>query len=332
MKAKKEYAILIVIIVALGLYLVFRNPDRTQYELPQLSHVETAEITKIEVFKGDRSIALKKEGDDWHIQPEGYPADGDKVNKMLEAVDQLAVTALVSESKSYGLYDLDGDKKITVKAWSGDKLQREFDLGKAASSFRHTFVRLAGDDRVYHGLGNFRGKFDQTIDNLRNKTVLSFDQDEIEGIRLTQEKEDVTFVRTQLPVEVSTDQDEAAAESVQQPAVEMIWQTADGKTGDEAKLKGLFSTLSRLRCETYIDDKTKEDFKEPIYAIELQGAQAYTLSIFAKMDEEAKSYPSVSSINDYPFLLSERQAENLMKKYDELLKAPDESSTKQSGE
>ena len=212
MKAKKEYLILIVIIIALGLYLVFRSPDRTQYELPQLPNVETAEITKIEVSKGDKSVVLKKEGDDWTIQPEGYPADGDKVKRMLEAVEQLAVTALVSESKSYSLYDLDDDKKITVKAWSGDKLQREFDLGKAASSFRHTFVRLAGDDRVYHGLGNFRGKFDQTIDNLRNKTVLSFDQEEIEGIRLTQEKEDMTFVRPQVPVEVSTDQDEGKRE------------------------------------------------------------------------------------------------------------------------
>ena len=119
-------------------------------------------------------------------------------------------------------------------------------------------------------------------------------------------------------------------ESIQQPAVEMIWQTADGRKGDEAKLKGLLGTLSRLRCDTYIDDKTKEEFKEPIYAIELQGTQAYALSIFAKMDEEAKGYPSVSSMNDYPFLLPARQAENLMKKPDELLKEPDESSTKQS--
>ena len=49
-----------------------------------------------------------------------------------------------------------------------------------------------------------------------------------------------------------------------------------------------------------------------------------------KMDEEAKGYPSVSSMNDYPFLLADRQAENLMKKPDELLKEPDESSAKQS--
>jgi hypothetical protein len=323
MKAKKEYIILIAIIIALGLYLILRSPDRTQYELPQLPSIDIAKITKIEIAKAHTSITLKKEGDKWEFEPQGYPADTDRVKRMLETIQELTVTALVSESKSYGRYDLEDDKKITVKAWVGDKPTREFDLGKAASSFRHTFVKLAGDDRIYHARGNFRGQFDLSVDNLRDKAVLSFDQAEIDEIHITKGTKEVTFARTQMPVEVTASQDEGETEGAPAPDVEMIWQTADGKKGDKTKLNRFISTLASLRCEKYIDDKKKEDFTNPTYTIKLKDTQEYALSIFAKTDEEAKNYPAISSGNDYPFLLPEWQVNNLMKKPEELLKEPE---------
>lgn len=319
MKGKKEYIILVAVIVALGLYLVFRSPDRAQYSLPQLPEIDTAEITKIEIAKPEISIVLDREGDNWLIGPDAFRADRDKVKAMLETMDTLTVTALVSESKSYNRYELDDDKKISVKAWTGDELTREFDLGKAASSFRHTFVKLAGDDRVYHGRGNFRGTFDQTVDNLRDKQVLSFDPLDIHEMSITKDKEDLTLARAQRPVEVSPGQDGAEVEGAQQPGAQMIWQTEEGKRGNEKELNRMVTTLSNLRCETYVDDKNKEDFVAPIYTIVLKGAEEHTLNLFAKTDEEAKNYPAVSSGNAYPFLLPQWQVENLMKKPEDLL-------------
>ena len=321
MKAKKEYIILIAVILALGLYLVFRNPDRAHYSLPELSEIDAAGITKIEIAKPETIVTLEKEGDNWRIMPNGFPADGDKVKTMLETIDTLAVTALVSESKSYNRYELDDDKKISVKAWTGDRLTREFDLGKAASSFRHTFVKLAGDDRVYHARGNFRAKFEQTVDNLRDKHVLSFDPLDIQEMRITKDTQELVFTRTQLPVDVSPGQEAAEeADSSQQPgAPQMIWQTGDGRKGKQTELNRLVTTLSNLRCEKYIDDKKKEDFTDPIYTMVLRGAEDHTLNVFAKTDEEAKDYPAVSSGNDYPFMLPQWQAENLMKKPEDFL-------------
>jgi hypothetical protein len=39
MKIKKEYSILLAVIIALSLYLTLRNPDRTQYQLPEVPEV-----------------------------------------------------------------------------------------------------------------------------------------------------------------------------------------------------------------------------------------------------------------------------------------------------
>ena len=150
MKIKKEYIILAVIIAALLLYLSQRSTDRTLYKLPDVPEISNSDITKIEINKNSTPIAISKKGDRWTIGPNKYPADTLKVKNMLDVMEKLTLTALVSESKSYNCYNLDNDNKITVKAFGKDKLKLEFDIGKAASSFRHTFVKIAGDERVFH--------------------------------------------------------------------------------------------------------------------------------------------------------------------------------------
>lgn len=324
MKIKKEYSILLAVIIALSLYLTLRNPDRTQYQLPEVPEVDRKDISKIEIAKPDISIVLNKQGGSWHIAPQAYSADTDMVKNMLDVIEKLTLTALVSESKNYDRYNLNDNEKIVVKAWKEDTLRREFEVGKAATSYRHTFVKLAGDDRVYHARGNFRDKFDQTVDNLRDKTVLSFDQTEIREIRIAKGEQLMVFGRKQVPVEVTAGK-EAEVRSPPSPKAETVWQTAEGKKGDESKLSRLLTTLSNLRCEKYIDDRKKEDFTNPIYALQLKGLQEYTLSIFAKTDKSDKNYPAVSSANDYPFLLSDRQADDIMSNPDEMLQKSDES-------
>lgn len=319
MKIKKEYVILVAIILSIALYLILRNPDRTHYKLPIVPHVAKTDISKIEISKLDTTVVLKRKDKKWYIAPEGYLANTDEVEKMLDSMEKLFVTALVSESKNYSLYDLDDDKKITVKAWAGEALRRDFDVGKTASSYQHTFLKLSGDDSVYHARGNFRGNFDQTVESLRDKTVLTFSQSEIQEIQITKGKEVIAFSRTQVPVKVSTSKEDDA-DSQPEAESKTVWRTADGKEGDETKLNRLLNTLSNLRCEKYIDDQKKEDFTNPVYTFQLKGAQEYDLSIFAKKDKDGKSSPAVSSENDYPFLLPEWQTKSLMTKPGEMLK------------
>jgi len=324
MKIKKEYLILAMVILALSLYLILRNPDRTHYRLPNVPDISKADISKIEISKPEATIVLNKKDDTWHIAPEGYPADTAKVKSMLDVITKLTVTALVSESKNYGRYDLDDNKKIAVRAWTSDTLTRDFEMGKAAASYQHTFVKLAGDDRIYHARGNFRGKFDQTVDKLRDQTVLSFNQKEIQQINITQGGKAMALTLTQVPVEVAAGT-QAEGQRPEAQKTEGVWKAPDGKQADGAQLNRLLATLSKLRCEQYIKGREKEDFASPIYKIQLKGQKDYTLSIFEKAGKDAKTYPAVSSENDYPFLLPEWEVNNLMKQPADLLKKPAKS-------
>jgi hypothetical protein len=305
MKVKKEYLILAVLIVTLSLYVYFRQQDRTHYELPVLAEVPAAEITKIEITKGhDTILALVREDGGWVISPQGHPADAGKVTVMLESLRNLTLSALISESKSYERYGLGNDEKVSVKAWTEEGLQRDLDVGKEAPSLQHTFVRIGGDERVFHAQGNLKMRFDQTPEDLRDKGVLAFDPADVLTVELHDSKRSLRLTRKQDPNE------KGAARS--------SWESPEGPV-DEAGVTGLLTALSNLKCRAFIYDQAKEDFEDPVYTVTLEGLEKHSLMLFAKGEKNPEDRPALSSQNESPFLLPERQADQIMVPFERIL-------------
>jgi len=135
MKIKIEYIVLAAIIVCLSLYLVFQKSDEVGYSLPDISDIHKKDISKLEInIPSEETLVLNKDDNKWMIASRNYPADQGKVESMIDVIDELTLTALVSESENYSRYDLGDDKKINVNAWAKDTLIRSFDIGKAAST------------------------------------------------------------------------------------------------------------------------------------------------------------------------------------------------------
>lgn len=322
MKMKKEYIILVIVIIALSVYLVMRRDDRTLYELPEIPAVAQKDINRIQITKGKSVVDLTKKDDNWYIAPQEYPADNNKVRSMLDNLEKLTLTALVSESKNYNLYDLSGENGINIKAWHGDSLKRDIDVGKTASSYRHTFVKPAGDDRVFHARGNFRNTFDSNVDDLRDKAVLAFNEADIQQIQITDEKQSIVLKKTMPP-----DKEEAASDDKEEnapaPPQKSVWQAPDGQIVDEAAVNNLLNRLSNLRCDKFIDDRKKDDFTSPQLTIQFKGPQEYSLDIFALADEKDTEHPATSSGSNYAFLLSKSTAEAIMENSSKILKNPE---------
>ncbi len=344
-KVKKEYIILAVVIAALLLYLVLKKTDKVHYELPGLKPIETKVLTKIEIKKPDETLTLVKKDDKWLIDPKGYPTDETKITGITGTVKDLKLTALASKAKNYSRYDLAKDKVILVKAYQEDKVVREFGIGKTTPSNNHTFVKIEGDDNVYHAAKSFRRDFDKKTADLRDKVVMKLDKNEISEIQLDKkEGEKYLFTKTAKPVETpeekkaedktedkteekKTEDKEAAQPTPPTPPTETIWASADGKEGNKSNLDAILSQLADLKCDEYIEDKTPEDFKDPVFTVRLKGTKDYTLFIYEKFEKKNKEgesgvekYPMVSSESPYPFLLSKYAAERLMKKEEDLLK------------
>ncbi|MFP4533063.1 MAG: DUF4340 domain-containing protein [Desulfobacterales bacterium] len=314
MKSKKEYIILIAVAIVLVMYLLLHQSDRTLYQLPEMPDLSDKEISRLEIKTPDETIELKKEAGQWVLKPQGYKAAGDKIDKMIDTLKDFQLTALVSESKSYTRYDLSDDKKIMVKAWADGEPVRSFAAGKAAPSHRHTFVKLPDDPNVYHARNNFRRNFDQRLADLRDKTVLALKAEEIQAIELNHNNRQLKIARTQTEPEVavSADQPEAAEDAPEKP----MWQDTEGNEVEESDVEKLLNSLSELKCKSFINDREKSDFTDPIYEVTLTGPETYTLYIFEKAAEDDNTYPAVSSGSQYPFNLSAQKAETIMEAID----------------
>ncbi len=330
MKLKKEYLILVLVIAALAAYLLLRSEDHTHFQLPRLQTLESKQIDRLRITKGERNVELRKEDEQWVVGPKAYAADGVAVKNMVRAAADLTLTALVSESKSYERYGLADAQKIHVEAFAGKEKVRDFFVGRRAPTHQHTFVVLAGNPDVYHARGSMDNTYDRTIDELRDETVLKYEKSDISAVILNRGEQNATLTR-----KMKTPEKETAAEAGQESKnakPEFQWVDQDGNAVETADVDRLIAQLSELNCEDFMQDDAKEKLKAPLWTVTLKSDQKdHHLSLYDKEDKESTAYPALSSDTPYAFHLPKRRVETFEKSMDRLLKlAPSPDQKKQA--
>ncbi len=324
--------ILLGIIAVLLIYLLFgTGKNKMSYAVPRLKNLDQAELTRIEILGKDRSITLVGKEKNWTILPQEFPADPVKVEDMLDTIAGLTLTELAAEKEDYLRYELDQENRLNIKAFQGETLVREFDIGKTPSTYRHTFVRIADDTRVYYARDSFRSRFDSEVKDLRNKAVLSFDKNEISEISITQAGTTLVFTKKLVVKEPGPEtpatqegQEAAATQQPASPQEEEAWVSSDGRTGLKDSLDTVLSELSDLRCDEFLEDDNPMENLEPVFSVTLKGTKDYTLRIFVKQEDDNGKYPALSSENAFPFLLSTYKAERIIKKPQDLFPEEEE--------
>ncbi|MBF0303716.1 MAG: DUF4340 domain-containing protein, partial [Desulfamplus sp.] len=241
------------------------------------------------------------------VPDKAYPADQESITKMLDVIKTLKLSALVSESGNLTPYDLDNQNRINVIVKSKAEIVRKFEIGKNAPSFRHTFVRLDGSSSVYHAEKSFRRDFEKTIDDLRDKKVLSFDKNKISSI--TMKKGDsmkTVALKDGKPLDNSANQSQSNDTSKENEAVERI-----------------LTTLSDLKCHSFTNTDNKNEFKdngiEESAKITLKADADKEISLILYKKDIKENYPAISSENIYPFLLNTYEGNDIISKIDEAM-------------
>jgi hypothetical protein len=336
MKLKKEYILLTLVVVALVLYLSLRSANHDEEDLPQPAKIETAKINRLVVTdKENPPLELVKKDEKWFIEPQGYAADGIKVKNMVNAVAELALTALVSESKNYDRYELTPKTRLNVQAFGdGGTRLRTFDIGKSAPTQQHTFTLLDGDPRIYHARGQLRTTFDQNVEALRDKTVFDVDTESIVSLTIQKNGKRLAAAKVTPPKEAppasptpgpeaskeATATPTPAATPVEPPAAK--WQAEDGQALDKTDVERILGALARLQCDSYLDEpaKAKQTQGTALATLTFKNDQAeYSLSVFPKENETADKVPALASTTPYGFVLNEYRLKEIEKTIDKLL-------------
>ncbi|MEA1922451.1 MAG: DUF4340 domain-containing protein [Pseudomonadota bacterium] len=310
---KKEYLLLVIAIIGLGALLFYQKKGRTNYQLPVLP-VLPESVDRFVLEKDGQLTELHLADGKWVVGPQQYPANVARIEKMIAEVKSLKLTALISEKKNYQLYELTPEKKTKVALYHADQLLRELQIGKNSTSLQHTYVMLKDDPKVYQALGNLKSNFFVTIAELRDKKVLEISSEKLavlDEIILQQQKDGKTQVLRMLK-KVKPGSDSASGKT-QPPAPAAVWQQESGVSVTADAVAELLKNISELQCESFIDDRQPEDFKEAVYRVVVKGGgEEFSLDLFAQGDDK---YPAISSQTSYPFILPSWRADKIVKDF-----------------
>lgn len=306
-KFKFEYFVLIVIVIFSLLYLVFKKSDRVNYSLPELNKIEASDINRVEIKKENKIIVLSKRDDSWKIGEKLYQAETSVIDKILKDISTLNLVTLVSKRKNFTLYDLNESRKIEVKAFSGKELLRAFEIGKVASTYDHTYVKISDDTNVYQAEGSIRDDFDKNIDDLRDKTVLKINKNSITSLKIGKGVKE--FLITKIPLK-NVNKEETKEKLNKEKSYE--WKL-NGKKLDSDKIEALLNRFVSLDCSSFIYDKDEIVNVTPLFTVEIIADKKYFLKIYDRKEKDKGEYPAISSDIKYPFFLNAYTAEEIMK-------------------
>jgi hypothetical protein len=314
---KKEYFLLIFAIIALLAYLFLHNRGHDNYLLPQIPEIDETKIESIELIKDKQTINCFKNNGEWVVTKEKFSGNTRLIKEMIASIKNLTITTLISEKENFKRYDLDKTKSIKVIAKGENKVLREFTIGKAASTQKHTFITLKDQKAIFHASGNLRRVFNKSIDNLRDKQIQDIDIEEIKSIEIIKGDFKRLITRKELSKTDAAAETEANTENSTKEKIQ--WQVKDNADLKQESATSLVETLSDLQCASFLEGLNKTDFgkKVPLLKIILKTEKTFGFTLFPKTEQD--KYPGSSSQNKYLFLLHDYIADDIISEVNNLL-------------
>lgn len=162
---------------------------------PKIISVDAKQIEGIRLAKpGSDPIELAKLADSWEIaKPTPMHADQDAVNTLTTSLSALNADRLIDEHptdlKSFGLDSPTEEVDVTLKGGKTDKLL----LGSDTPAATGTYAKLEGDPKVYTIPTYTKTNFDKSVNDLRDKRLLTFNQDKLTSVVMTGKGTPVEF-------------------------------------------------------------------------------------------------------------------------------------------
>jgi hypothetical protein len=194
----------VVLLAGLGIGLYFSNKEKAAEAAkppsdapPKILALADANITKVALKKkGADETVLEKTNGKWQLTaPQAYPADQDAVNQLVSSAANVTADRVVEDKASnlsaYGLNSPSLEVDITGKGGKVSKLE----IGDDTPTNSGSYAMLEGDPRVFTVASFVKTGIDKSANDLRDKRLLTFDQDKLSRVELIAKKQDIEFGR-----------------------------------------------------------------------------------------------------------------------------------------
>ena len=163
------------------------KPESTTPAAPKILALGEDQIESIRIAKtGSDAIRLKKTAEKWgSAEPTVFDADQDAVKSLVSSLAAFNGDRVIDENPAdlgtFGLKDPAVEIEVTVKGGTSNKLQ----FGSDTPSGSGTYVKLSAASKVYTVPASVKANFDKSVTDLREKHLLTFNQDKLTGLTVT---------------------------------------------------------------------------------------------------------------------------------------------------
>ena len=242
---------------------------------PKLMDIPEAQIEGIDLKKKDGSaLTLQRQNGKWTITaPEALPADQDSVNGVASSLSPVTADSVVEDKPAdLNKYGLNAPSlTVTIHEKNGKSDQLVFGDDVPAGSL--VYARTGSGPRIYTVASSVKTSLDKSLNDLRDKRLLTFDQNQLTGIEIVSGKTDVAFGKNNAnewqiikpqPYRADNFQVEELLRKLTDAKMDLTGSAEDAKKTDAAYAAGKPAALAKVTdasgTQTLDVRKNKDDY------------------------------------------------------------------------
>lgn len=299
MPTKKILILSVVLAVLAAAALFVQGPGRRhrgRERAEVFPGLDPAAVASVTIARPEGTLLLSRAGEgEWRaggVGEEGYPGDGEAVDRALGDLGRLRMEAVAStnlEKKSSFGVDEERGIGVRLESSSGDLLA-EFVVGDGGPDFFSGYLLKEGGDRVLLVSSNLRSVYGRSLSEWRDRKIVTLEAGGI--VTVTIERGEGRFT-----LEKGEDGE---------------WSTA-GRPVDRQAVKDYLEKLVNLRAAAFPGpEEAKEAFDEKAATILLGTGEESLLLTVGALKEESGQYAVRTDASDVVYLVSRYSAEALL--------------------
>jgi hypothetical protein len=192
MKPKGLLIAVVLLAVLGGLYIWSNKRQDAAARTPaadtttKLLTIPDDQFQEIRLKRGADTLALVRDNGKWRITaPQAYPADPDATSSLMTSLGSVSADKLIDDKATdLAQFGLD-NPTLDVSVVRKDGKTNELLIGADTPTNSGSYAKLAGSDtRVFTVASFVKTGIDKSLNDLRDKRLMTFDQDKITRVQL----------------------------------------------------------------------------------------------------------------------------------------------------
>lgn len=256
------------VLLVIVYFFVKPEPERTaSYSIKDLGlKVDSGYISKIEIYRNQKSITLEQQSDKWLItSPIKYPADEMSVTTLLSSAAKLKILSLISSNpEKQKNFQVDSSTGTILSFHDKRGKTTSFILGKMGPTYMESYLRPINSNDVYLSEGINSWTVNKDIREWRDKNILKLEKDSIKQLIIESGKDIVALTKS-----------------------ENTWFLEDDSV-ETNKMQTILNAISSLRTEDFVDSVI--NLTQPQSKITVQENDYFTISLYPIPPDSTRYY------------------------------------------